>query len=127
VLSSSATLAVTVALMLTAGSYDKTVCVWDNEHLDWKAMLVGHTDSVRALAASGGHVFSGSDDTTIRVWDTSTLQCVSTLLGHSDNVRVMTVSNDNPSYLFSGSWDKTIHVWDIRCNHACVKVRARVI
>jgi F-box and WD-40 domain protein 7 len=46
--------------------------VWNTETLESVAVLEGHTDAVRALAASPvedlKYVFSGSDDSRVRVW-----------------------------------------------------------
>lgn len=62
-----------------SGSYDKTVRVWDMEHLTCVRVLTGHSGAVRALACSANCVFSGSDDTTIKVWDSTSLECLKTL------------------------------------------------
>lgn len=50
--------------------------VWDLASLDLTRSLEGHTDAVRALAVSGGRLFSGSYDATVHVWDEQTLECL---------------------------------------------------
>ena len=91
------------------------------QRVELAARLEGHTDSVRALAATDTLVFSGSDDATIRAWDAETLTHVATMEGHTDNVRVLAASPHHPHLLFSGSWDKTVRVWDAR-TQTCLRV-----
>lgn len=50
--------------------------VWDLATLDLIRSLEGHTDAVRALAVSGGRLFSGSYDGTVHVWDEGSLMCL---------------------------------------------------
>ena len=55
--------------LLTSGSFDKTVRVWDVESGRLVRTLAGHTDYVFALAGlPGGLVASASDDRTVAVW-----------------------------------------------------------
>eukprot|EP00049_Salpingoeca_infusionum_P026529 m.26210 g.26210 ORF g.26210 m.26210 type:complete len:673 (+) comp8806_c0_seq2:268-2286(+) len=73
--------------------------------------LVGHENSVWALASSGDLLFSGSADETIKVWDIShNFTCRSTLNAHRGIVHCLVVQG---TQLFSGSQDTEIKVWDV--------------
>ena len=74
------------------------------------ATLKGHSEFVRAVAGSGGKLYTGSNDRTIRVWDLESFQCVGMMAGHSLAVIALAVANDR---LFSGGYDLTVKVWDV--------------
>ena len=69
------------------------------------ATLKGHSEFVRAVAGSGGKLYTGSNDRTIRVWDLESFQCVGMMAGHSLAVIALAVANDR---LFSGGYDLTV-------------------
>lgn len=70
--------------LLTSGSEDSTVNVWDIQTGALVAME-GHKGAVNSVAFSptGTKVASGANDNTIRIWDLSLGCCDRTLEGHS--------------------------------------------
>ncbi|KAI9029264.1 WD40-repeat-containing domain protein [Hyaloraphidium curvatum] len=75
-------------------------------------VLTGHTNSVRALAASGNTLVSGSYDTTVRVWNLATGECSHVLRGHREKVYSVGYSEELKRAV-SGSMDATVRVWDV--------------
>lgn len=55
------------AALISAGSADRTVNVWDVKTGDLKHRLGGHKGSVNETSIRGGHIVSGSSDKTIIV------------------------------------------------------------
>ncbi|XP_019850390.1 PREDICTED: E3 ubiquitin-protein ligase TRAF7-like [Amphimedon queenslandica] len=53
---------------LFSAAYDKTLRVWNMEHLTCSQTLIRHESSVTCLAMARGRLFSGSVDSTIKVW-----------------------------------------------------------
>lgn len=53
---------------LFSASYDKTLRIWNIEHMTCAQTLIRHESSVTCLAMSRGRLFSGSVDSTIKVW-----------------------------------------------------------
>eukprot|EP00731_Ephydatia_muelleri_P029360 Em0020g1004a len=53
---------------LFSACYDKTLRVWNMEHMTCVQTLVRHDSSVTSLVISRGRLFSGSVDSTIKVW-----------------------------------------------------------
>ncbi len=79
------------------------------------AFLHGHTDRVRAVAASpdGGLLASGGADNAIRLWDAGTHRPVGEpLTGHADWVNTLAFSPDGRT-LASGSEDGSVRLWEV--------------
>jgi len=77
-----------------------------------KLTLIGHSDSVRAIAGFGNKIVSGSYDMQVRVWDLSTGQCLHRMTGH--NAKVYSIVIDRPNrHCLSGSLDGTVRVWNL--------------
>jgi WD40 repeat protein len=76
--------------------------------------LLGHTDTVEAIAFSpdGSQVATGSWDETARVWDALSGQQLLVLPGHTSWVRGVAFSPDGHR-LATGSWDRRAKVWDL--------------
>ena len=77
-------------------------------------VLIGHSDSVRSVAAScdNGHIVSGSSDSTVRIWNMLTGEEEHVLRGHSGSVRSAVFSPDN-RHIVSESWDNTVRIWNV--------------
>ncbi|CAZ80235.1 unnamed protein product [Tuber melanosporum] len=96
---------------LVSGGCDRDVRVWDMEKGDCKAILRGHTSTVRCLKMSDPKTaISGSRDTTLRIWDIEKGVCLNVLVGHQASVRCLEIHGD---LVVSGSYDTTAKVWSI--------------
>ena len=74
--------------------------------------LLGHTQSVRAIAAHGDTLVSGSYDHTVRVWRLSTGDTVHVLRGHTQKVYSV-VLDPARRRCISGSMDNLVKVWSL--------------
>ncbi|MFJ8433847.1 hypothetical protein ACIQ9P_21360 [Kitasatospora sp. NPDC094019] len=82
--------------------------------------LVGHTDSVQAMAVFAApdgtpRLATGDSDGAVRVWDPVTgTQVGEALTGHTDSVQAMAVfaAPDGTPRFATGSYDGTVRVWD---------------
>ncbi|KAH0608465.1 uncharacterized protein H6S33_001599 [Morchella sextelata] len=96
---------------LVSGGCDRDVRVWDMEKGECKAILRGHTSTVRCLKMSDHKTaISGSRDTTLRIWDIEKGVCLNVLVGHQASVRCLEIHGD---LVVSGSYDTTAKVWSI--------------
>ncbi|ATY58548.1 WD repeat containing pop1 [Cordyceps militaris] len=75
-------------------------------------VLIGHTHSVRAIAAHGDTLVSGSYDSTVRVWRISTGESVHVLHGHSQKVYSVVLDHER-NRCISGSMDSYVKIWDL--------------
>lgn len=83
----------------------------NNTLSDCKAILRGHTSTVRCLKMSDYKTaISGSRDTTLRIWDIEKGVCLNVLVGHQASVRCLEIHGD---LVVSGSYDTTAKVWSI--------------
>lgn len=62
--------------LFASGSEDRTVRIWSWTSDKCVRVLGGHSDAVKALAASATHLVSGSKDKCVRVWSWTTGECV---------------------------------------------------
>jgi len=99
--------------LLTSGSVDGTVRLWDPATGVVRRTLEGHSSKVCAVAVSpdGSLLTSGSVDGTIRLRDLATGAMCRTLEGHSSMACAVAFSPDG-SLLASGSNDGTVRLWD---------------
>jgi WD40 repeat protein len=97
---------------LAAGSYDKTVWLWDIEEQKCVRHLTGHEATVTAVRFSpdGKLVISGGEDDTVRVWEAETGRELAVLEGHTDDVSEVAISPDG-HLAASSSHDNTIRLW----------------
>ncbi|KAG5361461.1 UBP9-binding protein [Yarrowia sp. C11] len=92
--------------LVVGGGPDGIIRCWDaREPERVQAMLVGHTDNVRALVlpedvgGTPGGLISASSDGTVRLWDVGMRKVVSTLDSHVDSV--WSLSMTDPQTLYS--------------------------
>ena len=105
--------------VLSSGSGDTTIRLWNvatGQHLK---TLVGHTRTVSSLSFSsdGKILTSGSPDGTLRFWDALTGEHLETQetpipAGHRDNIVGVSLSPDGKT-LASGSRDGIVFLWGV--------------
>lgn len=102
------------------------LAIWDLEKKEELSQLVGHTDSVSAVAVTpcGNKAISGSRDKTLIIWDLQTNQPINHLgnhsrrrtpnrfAGHGGWVNSVAISPDGTTCA-SGSNDRTIILWSL--------------
>ncbi|KAI7829550.1 hypothetical protein BC939DRAFT_10889 [Gamsiella multidivaricata] len=118
--------------VIVTGSRDSTLLVWRlpdpelNGHIpptdsSWLLhTLVGHTQSVRALAAEGSTLVSGSYDCTVRVWNICTGALVHRLQGHTQKVYSVVLDTAR-NQCMSGSMDAFVRIWSLE-DGSCLHV-----
>lgn len=92
-----------------SGSRDATLRVWDIINGKQKAVLMGHSASVRCLAIHGDTVVSGSYDTTARIWNIPKGKCTRVLTGHFSQIYAVAFDGQT---VVTGCLDTSVRVWD---------------
>ncbi|CAO3639422.1 unnamed protein product [Mucor fragilis] len=123
--------------MIITGSRDATLRVWrlpdpkdlqghfhgNNNGNDinpyFVHSLVGHRQSVRAIAAHGHTLVSGSYDNTVRVWNTQSGRLLHLLEGHTQKVYSVVIDAER-NRCMSGSMDTSVRIWDLETGE-CIK------
>ena len=102
-------------LVVSAGSGDNSLYIWELLTGTVHRNLIGHADQVYACAFSpdGRTVLSGSQDATLRLWDVDSGQEISRVTGHGAAVRAVAYSPDGRQAL-SGSFDTDVRLWDVQ-------------
>jgi WD40 repeat protein len=97
---------------ITAGSYAKTIKVWDLQTGKLVLTLEGHERSCLPVCfnPSGSLIASGSLDKSVRLWDATTGQQKHKMELHSENIFSIAF-HPSGKYLASASADKTIRIW----------------
>ncbi|KAG0332122.1 SCF ubiquitin ligase complex subunit cdc4 [Podila humilis] len=118
--------------VIVTGSRDSTLLVWRlpdpslNAHISptdnsWLLhTLVGHSQSVRALAAEGSTLVSGSYDCSVRVWNLCTGALVHRLTGHTQKVYSVVLDTER-NQCMSGSMDASVRIWSLE-DGSCLHV-----
>jgi toxoflavin biosynthesis protein ToxC len=112
--------------VLATASRDRTIRVYDLESAALLNVLVGHDESVKAVAWKPGSpvLLSGSYDFDAKVWHldphTWQLASVETLSAHTNAVSCVTWYGDDP---VTGGWDGRILVWQAGGNGARLEAR----
>lgn len=122
-----------VSHLIITGSRDSTLRIWqlpesqdssssavrspessmsDEHNPFFIRTLVGHTQSVRAIAAHGDTLVSGSYDFSVRVWKISSGKCVWRLNGHTQKVYSV-VLDTKQNRCVSGSMDCKVKIWNL--------------
>ncbi|KAI7902932.1 WD40-repeat-containing domain protein [Cokeromyces recurvatus] len=91
-----------------------------------KYVLVGHTHSVRSIAAYGNTLVSGSYDNTVAIWDLSVGRLMHRMEGHTSNVYSVVI--DPPrNQCMSGSMDSSVFIWDLATGNCLHKLNGHSI
>jgi WD40 repeat protein len=98
--------------LLTSGSADKTIRIWDAVTGAELLRLRGHDGCVTSVCPSGDgrRLASGSLDETVRIWDAATGAELLCLRGHEKPVKGVAFSPDG--LLASGGRGSAVHVWE---------------
>lgn len=98
---------------IASGALDGTIKIWSAENGRLLTTLLGHEESVRALAynADGSLLVSGGRDRLIIIWDLTSNQEVQRISGHDGSVTAVGFTIDSAN-IISGSFDGTIRLWD---------------
>ena len=96
---------------LACAAGEKVVRIYETDHLELVALLVGHTGPVFSAAWSpdGTRLATGSRDGTVRVWNAEGAPGP-VLQGHSGSIWSVSWNRDG-SRLASAGYDRTVHVW----------------
>ncbi|KAI1854212.1 hypothetical protein JX266_001353 [Neoarthrinium moseri] len=99
--------------VISSGSYDGSVRMWDARLSTHQESFDHHSENVRAVVFSpdGKLVASASQDKTVKVWDAVTGLHLRTLEGHRYPVFSVTFSPDS-KLLASASINGTVRIWN---------------
>ncbi|KAI9357799.1 WD40-repeat-containing domain protein [Pilaira anomala] len=118
---------------IVTGSRDSTLRVWKlpdpkkvQGHYDGTGenpyflhSLVGHRQSVRAIANHKDIIVSGSYDNTVRSWDINTGRMIHLMEGHTQKVYSVVIDSER-NRCMSGSMDSSVRIWDLTTGD-CIK------
>lgn len=99
---------------MVAGSYSKSVKVWDFLTAKLLFTLEGHQRSCLPVCfdPSGKYIATGSLDKSVRLWDAATGKLISKADIHSENIFAVSF-HPSGKYFASASADKTIRLWSV--------------
>jgi WD40 repeat protein len=97
-----------------AGSWDRSISMWDLKAGKYMRSFDGHEGYVYSIVVSqdGKYLLSGSGDKTLKYWDIGTGECIRTMTGHSGHVKTVALTPDG-RYALSGGSDKLLKMWDL--------------
>ena len=103
---------------MNCGPRGKNVAVYslhDNRREMEPELLLGHSKTAYAIAASVGRLATGSDDRTVKLWDTLTAEALCTI-DTGAKVWALAISASGDLLVSGGAGNSVgdIHVWDLR-------------
>ncbi len=100
--------------LLSAGSDDKKIYLWETQNYQPVATLEGHDGYVNGVNFNPDEtlLISGSHDKTVGIWDFSAGKLLKKLEGHKDVV-LRVAFNPQGTLIASISWDGTVRLWGI--------------
>lgn len=128
--------------MIITGSRDSTLRVWklpDPKYRDGHChgnngdpnpyfvhSLVGHRQSVRAIATHGNTLVSGSYDNTVRVWNIESGRLVHLMEGHTQKVYSVVIDAER-NRCMSGSMDSSVRIWNLNTGECIKKLEGHTV
>jgi len=99
--------------LLLSGYEDGLICCWDIETGQFNFPMIGHTNRVNHMLASGNHqfVYSSANDCTVRKWDVLSGVC-DNIFKFADPISVLRIKEDW-NFMFTANWDKMVRVIDL--------------
>lgn len=99
--------------VLTVGSNQTHVTIWDAHSLEKLGVLSGQASRVTAIAVSPDGLRAAASDNfgAIKIWDLPTRREVATLHGHRGRALGLAFSPDG-RWLFSAAADWTVRMWE---------------
>ena len=109
--------------ILTCGTHENTIKVWDLTQKRNIKELSGHESSVSSVSSnSNGTTFaSGGADGSIIIWNAINYEKTIFDKCHLDEVSFLKYSYDN-KWLVSGSLDKSIKVWEVKADRVIEQI-----
>ena len=100
--------------LLAAGSWDKTIKIWDLDKGKIIRKLIGHVQATRSINFNpdGKFIASAGWDGVLKIWYTPTGINLKNFKGHSQCIRSISYSPDG-NYIASGGYDLDLKVWDL--------------
>ena len=103
-------------VLLSAGTIDKNIKIWDTENAESKGELIGHLGDIHTLKWSNdGNFFASSGiDKTIRFWDLKFLKCINVIdaFKYSEINDISLFSKNSDLFIAAAHIDGKITVWN---------------
>ena len=101
--------------MLTSGSQDATIKIWDQRSKAYVLNMKGHTSQINTVevAPDSTVVVSGDADGSVRLWDIrSEGKCIQEFPNHKGSVNAVTFNPTDLAFASAGS-DRLVKYWNI--------------
>jgi WD40 repeat protein len=102
------------SLLVSAGSFDAPMVLWDAATGRQLSTFAGHKGGVNSLAFSpdGKLLASSAGDVTIKLWDAATGNLLQTLVGHTEPTTSLAISPDGTT-LASTGYNQGVWLWGV--------------
>ncbi|KZT64082.1 WD40 repeat-like protein [Daedalea quercina L-15889] len=90
--------------IITSGSPERVVRMWDPRSGKRVGKLVGHTDNIRAMLLSDDakYLLTGSADASVKLWSLSSQRCLHTFTHHTESVWSLFSQHPSLEIFYSG-------------------------